>query len=214
VHDAAPDEDTNPFAAMSAQERREAVEDLVRRHVAAALGHPDPRSLPMDRGLAELGLTSMAGLELRTRLASALGAALPSTLIFDHPTAQAVVEYADALLAQAAAVDTAPARAASLALDELAGLVPALLGSGRAAGTFGAPGQAEAMGRRLRELAALLEPVSPPASTAHDSAPGPEAAARDELDAQIATAGSRELIALLDRELAGALVPDHDVEGG
>jgi NADP-dependent 3-hydroxy acid dehydrogenase YdfG len=210
------DDDADPFGAMNAGERQAAVEELVRRHVAAALGHPDPWTLPMDRGLADLGLTSMAGLELRTRLAVALGTTLPSTLIFDHPTARAVAQYAYTLLAQD---DAEPWQAASRVLDELTGLVAALLSE--ADGVDGAEGAAaddagSAVARRLRELAARLDPGSPPGpAAAGGGAADPETdAAQDELQMRISQAGSQELMALLDRELAGARVPDHDVEGG
>ncbi|WP_218081862.1 type I polyketide synthase [Anthocerotibacter panamensis] len=43
--------------------------------------------------LFDLGLTSLAALELKNRLQADLGYALPTTLVFDYPTLGALVEY-------------------------------------------------------------------------------------------------------------------------
>ncbi|WP_344044159.1 type I polyketide synthase, partial [Saccharothrix xinjiangensis] len=73
-------------------ERRQAAIDLVRAHAAAVLGHPSPEALARDRAFRELGFDSLTGVELRNRLAAACGTTLPSTLIFDHPTPEAVAD--------------------------------------------------------------------------------------------------------------------------
>ncbi|RLU77111.1 hypothetical protein CTZ27_38285 [Streptomyces griseocarneus] len=67
-------------------ERQEAVLDLVAAHVATILGHSDPRAVRDARAFRDLGVDSLAAVELRNRLAAATGARLPATLVFDHPS--------------------------------------------------------------------------------------------------------------------------------
>ncbi|MFJ1461705.1 SDR family NAD(P)-dependent oxidoreductase [Nocardia sp. N2S4-5] len=89
------------FAVLEATDRRELVHDLVHELVAAVLGHTG--DLPTtDRTFTELGFDSLTGMELRTRLAAATGLRLPATLVFDHPTPDALAAHLHAkLLAEA-----------------------------------------------------------------------------------------------------------------
>ncbi|MFD0427126.1 acyl carrier protein [Streptomyces zhihengii] len=47
--------------------------------------------MPADRALRSLGLDSLTMVQLRKRLAKRLNTALPATLVFDYPTAEAIV---------------------------------------------------------------------------------------------------------------------------
>ncbi|MGW4114470.1 type I polyketide synthase [Actinosynnema sp. NPDC004786] len=71
------------------------VDALVRAEVAAVLG-ADPGSVERDRTFRSLGFDSVMGVELGDRLARATGLRVPATLVFDHPTPDAVARWARA----------------------------------------------------------------------------------------------------------------------
>ncbi|GAA4216179.1 SDR family NAD(P)-dependent oxidoreductase [Microbispora amethystogenes] len=75
--------------------RAQAVLDLVQEQVAVVLGHSSQEPVEADRALSELGFDSLAAIELRKRLSAMTGLSLPSTLVFDYPTGQAIAAYLD-----------------------------------------------------------------------------------------------------------------------
>ncbi|SED08292.1 pimaricinolide synthase PimS1 [Streptomyces sp. 2131.1] len=82
------------------------LEELVRGHAAAVLGHGDPAGVAADRGFTELGLDSLGAIELRNRLQKATGLRLPATLMFDYPNSAALAGFLREGLAPEPAVDT------------------------------------------------------------------------------------------------------------
>ncbi|WP_344056721.1 beta-ketoacyl reductase, partial [Sphaerisporangium rubeum] len=98
--------------------------DLVRGTVAEVLRLPSGQAVPAERGLLDLGFDSLTAVELRNRLAEETGLRLPTTLLFDHPTATALAGH---LLGEAAARLPGGTSAALAALDELAEALPGTL---------------------------------------------------------------------------------------
>jgi len=56
-------------------------------------GLEQSQSIAPDKGFFELGADSLAAVELRNSLQSSLGRSLPVTLVFDHPSINALVEF-------------------------------------------------------------------------------------------------------------------------
>ncbi|MGO4649823.1 SDR family NAD(P)-dependent oxidoreductase, partial [Nocardia sp. 2YAB30] len=72
--------------------RAEVVLDVVLAQAAAVLGHDAIADIRPDQRFDEIGFDSLGGVEFRNRLAKATGVQLPSTLVFDYPTAAAVAK--------------------------------------------------------------------------------------------------------------------------
>lgn len=135
-------------AAPARQPREgQALTTLVRGAVAEVLALPAPHRIKADLPLRDLGLNSLAAVELRNRIEAQVELKLPITLAFDHPTVAAIVLELEARLSArsaeteaAAAVvaggstpwsaDVIAKKLASLDIAALrrSGLLPALMG--------------------------------------------------------------------------------------
>ncbi|WP_449657300.1 type I polyketide synthase, partial [Streptomyces johnsoniae] len=81
------------LAGLSPAEGERAVADLVNELAAVVLEAPGGQRIEWRTPFRELGFTSMMTTELRTALATATGLRLPTGLVFDHPTPEALTAY-------------------------------------------------------------------------------------------------------------------------
>ncbi|WP_425412838.1 type I polyketide synthase [Micromonospora humi] len=165
------------LAGLDPTGRAEEMLALVRGQAAAALGYPDPAAIEPERGLTDQGLDSLTAVELRNRLAAATGLRLPSTLVFDHPTAVRLAAELDRRLAAAGPTDPG-------LLDDL----------DRVAGGLALDGLDESVRRRaVARLLALAAKFGGTDGTAEPAATGGLDAATDD-----------EIFAFIDNELGAS----------
>ncbi|MFF8911690.1 type I polyketide synthase, partial [Streptomyces olivaceoviridis] len=107
------------LAKSSGVERVQVLVDIVRRQVAAVLGHTDSVDITATRTFKDLGFNSLTAVEVRNALGVATGLSLPATLVFDHPTPNVLAEHLVGLLmGDTAAVTGTPAVVAPGGADE------------------------------------------------------------------------------------------------
>jgi polyene macrolide polyketide synthase len=81
------------LAALPEPEWEATVLDLVLDRVATVLGFSSDQAVEPSSTLRDLGLDSLAAVELRNVLSTVTGLRLPATLVFDHPTPVELARY-------------------------------------------------------------------------------------------------------------------------
>jgi acyl transferase domain-containing protein/NADPH:quinone reductase-like Zn-dependent oxidoreductase/short-subunit dehydrogenase/acyl carrier protein len=108
------------LAGVPAAEREATVLELVRTQVAIVLGHASAEAIEAQQAFKDLGLDSLAALELRARLGVIAGMSLPATLVFDYPTPAVLAGHLLELLAGVQVTVSAPAPAAASTEEPIA----------------------------------------------------------------------------------------------
>ncbi|WP_376772737.1 SDR family NAD(P)-dependent oxidoreductase [Streptomyces zagrosensis] len=98
-----PDSFARRWTAIPAEDRTRFLHDLLRGHVAQALGHLSPQQIDQSQAFRALGFDSLTAVELRNRLATVTGLRLPATLVFDYPTITELAGHMATLLGDASA---------------------------------------------------------------------------------------------------------------
>ncbi|MEU4930125.1 SDR family NAD(P)-dependent oxidoreductase [Streptomyces yokosukanensis] len=81
------------LARLSGADALRLLVETVCGHVADVLGHGSGSAVDPERSLGDLGVDSLAALELRNRLSADTGLRLSTTLTFDYPTSDALARH-------------------------------------------------------------------------------------------------------------------------
>ncbi|MBI5722130.1 MAG: SDR family NAD(P)-dependent oxidoreductase [Burkholderiales bacterium] len=98
-------------AAAPAARRRNVLAAFVRERALAVLGLDGARAVDPAMPLGELGLDSLLAVELRNTLSTALALQLPATLLFDHPTIDALTDHLLAEISRELSTSSSPVAA-------------------------------------------------------------------------------------------------------
>ncbi len=79
-------------------ERRHRLTELARAHITATLDGGVLSEIALGQTFRDLGFDSLMSAELRDRLSRALNVPLPSSVIFDYPTPDVLIEYLHAVV--------------------------------------------------------------------------------------------------------------------
>ncbi len=118
------------LAPMPAATRTRHLVGVVCAEAAAVLGHDSADAVPEQRPFSDLGFDSVSAVKLRNRLGTLAGLTLPTTLVFDRPTATAIASFlCDELFTEDDPVESVFAdRLAEADGDELFDLIDSELG--------------------------------------------------------------------------------------
>ncbi|MFH8371760.1 type I polyketide synthase [Streptomyces sp. NPDC018031] len=112
------------LAGLSAEELRETLLRRVVVHTAAVSGHA-VEAVSVDQPFRELGMDSLATIQLRNRLGAETGLVLPTTIAYEHPTPAALAGHLTAELGGRSADAVRPAVARLRELETVLASVPA-----------------------------------------------------------------------------------------
>jgi acyl transferase domain-containing protein/acyl carrier protein len=101
------EEETDPLrrklAASAPAEQHQLLVRHVQAHAAGILGHANADAVPPAKPFQELGFDSLTAVQLRNELNGSTGLQLPTTVLFDHPSAEELARHLHGLLVADAA---------------------------------------------------------------------------------------------------------------
>nr|QGA70078.1 type I polyketide synthase [Streptomyces sp.] len=109
------------LARLSAADAVRLLVETVCGHVADVLGHGSGSAVDPQRSLGDLGVDSLAALDLRNRLGAETGLRLSTTLTFDYPTCDALARHLFEELGGDTSGDAVDIEAEVVRLEELLG---------------------------------------------------------------------------------------------
>ncbi|MDQ1538911.1 MAG: hypothetical protein QOE58_3304, partial [Actinomycetota bacterium] len=104
--------------ALADDEQQRLLVDLVRAEAAAVLSHGSTDGVPERKAFRDIGFDSLTAVELRKRLATKTGLALPSTMAFDYPNPLVLANFLRAQILGAESDVNAPVVTAAATDDE------------------------------------------------------------------------------------------------
>ncbi|WP_157872257.1 alpha/beta fold hydrolase, partial [Streptomyces silaceus] len=114
------------FLATEPDQRALLLQDVIRTELAAVLGHGDTEVIDVDAEFLDLGVDSMAGIDMRARLGSLLRLELAAAELFEHPTTALLAAHLVGLVGTApdpdAAAPAAPAGVPASPFDSVEAL--------------------------------------------------------------------------------------------
>jgi myxalamid-type polyketide synthase MxaB len=110
-------------------DRPELLRSMLHDVLAAVMGFQGQAAITRHQRLFDLGMDSLMAVEFRNRLEAELGVRLPATLIFDHPSLDALADFVGGLL-PGCKPEAEPRELENLSEDELARLLAAELAEG------------------------------------------------------------------------------------
>ncbi|WP_128382555.1 SDR family NAD(P)-dependent oxidoreductase, partial [Streptomyces cavernae] len=174
---------TAELRALPRAKRRRRLVDLIRTHVGAVLGHGPSDTVKPGRAFRDMGFDSLTAVELRNRLSTDFGTRLSATIVFDHPTPNALADHLDAELLPAAG---GPADGASA--------------GGAADGVPAGLEQLEAAYRQAPDSAAR-QALTEALRTLLDTWTASETPGEATVDEELLVASDEDMFDLIDREL-------------